>query len=190
MTSTAAPPHLDQLESLSELNLAFLAFVQHRLRADLDCLGLHREARAPLRAASAELLGAAAAFPNALFRLVLPAPQPALHATPADMALHDVCSAILWSARYASRQSPYQARLLFGLQTAEIQRLRALSVTDLQRLAWLPGVLRCAFADRPWLWQWLLTAARPESRRQLALIALQPGVDRDWPPRRPPHPAA
>jgi hypothetical protein len=51
-------------------------------------------------------------------------------------------------------------------------------------------VLRCAFTDRPWLWQWLLSATQPESRSQLTLVALQPGVDRDWPQRRAPHPVA
>jgi hypothetical protein len=191
MTTTLAPPHLDQLEQLFELNRTFLGFVQIRARADLDCLGLHKQVRAALRMADAELLDAAAAFPNALFRLELDAPPHGMHAvTQADGALHDVCSAILWSARYTSRQSPYQARLLFGLDTAEIHCLRALSVTEVQRLAWVPGVLRCAFFDRPWLWQWLLTAAQSESRSQLTLMALQPGIERDWPERRAPHPVA
>ena len=185
------PPHLDQLEQLAELNRTFLAFVQHRLRADLDPLGLPKEARATVRTAPPELLDGVAAFPNALFRLELHAHHPGLHlVSQAEAGLHDLCSAILWSARYTSRQSPYQARLLFGLHTGQIQRLRALSVTDLQRLAWVPGVLRCAFVDRPWLWQWLLSATQPESRSQLTLVALQPGVERDWPQRRAPHPAA
>lgn len=185
-----APPHLDQLEQLSELNRSFLAFVQNRLRADLDCLGLPKQVRIALRAATPEALDGAAAFPNALFRLEIQAPSPSLHVvSPADAGLHDICSAILWSARYTSRQSPYQARLLFGLDTTQIQRLRALSVTELQRLAWVPGVLRCAFIERPWLWQWLLSATQPESRSQLTLVALQPGVERDWPQRRAPHPA-
>jgi hypothetical protein len=44
--------------------------------------------------------------------------------------------------------------------------------------------VHCAFAGRDWLWSELLTDPRPEMRQQLALIALQPGLPRDWPARR------
>ncbi|HZL93711.1 MAG TPA: hypothetical protein VFB99_08705, partial [Vicinamibacterales bacterium] len=86
--------------------------------------------------------------------------------------------------------STYQARLLFGLEAAEIQRLRALPLAELQRLAWTPGILQCAFTDKTWLWQSLLRATQPEARQQLTLLALQPGIERDWPQRRPPQPVA
>jgi hypothetical protein len=185
-------PNLDHLQQVQELNRVFLAFIQTRLREQLDCLGLPVAARPPLRLASPEALDAVAAFPQALFRLEL-APradallQDATRSSP-DTPLHDMRSAILWSARHASWHSPYQARLLFGLQAAEIQRLRALPLAELQRLAWAPGILRCAFADKDWLWRWLLRAPQPESRRQLTLLALQPGIERDWPQRRPAQP--
>jgi hypothetical protein len=185
-------PNLDHLQQVQELNRAFLAFIQTRLREQLDCLSLPAVARAPLRQASVELLDAAAAFPQALFRLQLaPSASPVLRDASRfapDASLHDMCSAILWSTRYASRHSAYQARLLFGLPAADIQRLRALSVADLPRLAWTPGILRCAFTDKEWLWQWLLRATQPESRQQLTLLALQPGIERDWPQRRPAQP--
>jgi hypothetical protein len=185
--------HLDHLEQLQEVNRTFLGFLQTRLRAELDCLGLPLGARATVRGADSAQLDAIAAFPQALFRLELGAqnagPQ-AVAAAAADGELHEVCSAILWSARYTSRQSPYQARLLFGFQPQQIQRLRALSVTELQRLAWAAGLLRCAFTDKDWLWHWLLSATQPEARAQLTLVALQPGIERDWPQRRSARPVA
>lgn len=187
----ATPTHLDHLEQLQEVNRTFLGFLQNRLRAELDCLGLPSAARATVRSAGSAQLDAVAAFPQALFRLELGAQSAGLHgptAAAADGELHEVCSAILWSARYTSRQSPYQARLLFRFQPQQIQRLRALAVTELQQLAWAPGLLRCAFTDKEWLWQWLLSATQPEARAQLTLLALQPGIERDWPHRRPAHP--
>jgi hypothetical protein len=60
-------------------------------------------------------------------------------------------------------------------------------LADLQQLARVPQLVLCAFAGRDWLWNELLTDARPEARRQLALIALQPGLARDWPARRAPR---
>ena len=190
-TTMSTSPNLDHLQQVQELNRAFLAFIQTRLREQQDGLGLPTVARTALRLASAELLDVVAAFPQALFRLQLaPSPSPVLRDVARfapDAALHDMCSAILWSARYASRHSAYQARLLFGLQAADVQRLRALPVADLQRFAWVPGILQCAFADQEWLWQGLLRATQPESRQQLTLLALQPGIERDWPLRRPPQ---
>jgi hypothetical protein len=187
-------PNLDHLQQVQELNRAFLAFIQARLREQLDCLGLPTAARSALRVASPALLDAVAAFPQALFRLRLgPSVSPAPHDTAyfaGDASLHDMVSAILWSARHASWYSAYQARLLFGLEAAEIQRLRALPLADLQRLAWTPGILQCAFTDKNWLWLWLFRATQPEARQQLTLLALQPGIERDWPQRRPPQPVA
>jgi hypothetical protein len=184
------PTHLDHLQQLQEVNRTFLGFLQNRLRAERDCLGLPGAARATVRTASAGQLDAVAAFPQALFRLELGAPAQPHPAAAPDPELHEVCSAILWSSRYTSRQSPYQARLLFGFQPQQIQRLRALSVTELQQLAWAPSLLRCAFTDKDWLWPWLLCATQPEARAQLTLVALQPGIERDWPQRRPAHPVA
>jgi len=94
---------------------------------------------------------------------------------------------ILLAARQASRQSPYHARLLFGLAVSEVPRLVAFTLADLQRLAATPALLHCALADRQWFWHGLLTASRPESRHQLTLMALQPVVEQGWPQRRAPH---
>jgi hypothetical protein len=55
---------------------------------------------------------------------------------------------------------------------------------DLQHVANGRDLVHCAFPGRDWLWSELLTDPRPEMRQQLALIALQPGLPRDWPARR------
>jgi hypothetical protein len=51
-------------------------------------------------------------------------------------------------------------------------------------------VLQCAFDERPWFWRDLFTATRPEVRRQLTLLALQPCLAMGWPQRRPPQSTA
>jgi hypothetical protein len=140
-----------------------------------------------------DLIEPVALFPRALFHLAIaPAEHrdggelPAHH----DEAEHDLVLSMLLAARHASRQSPFEARLLFGLEADEIATLGALALVDLQRLAGTPGVLQCALRERHWFWHGLLTATRPEIRRQLTLMALQPGVAVDWPTRRPPHASA
>ncbi len=77
---------------------------------------------------------------------------------------------------------------LLGLGVSQIELLRSLSLPDLARLAAASDVVHCAFTDQDWLWHGILTDTRPESRRQLALVALQPGLPRDWPQRRPARP--
>lgn len=184
---TTAP--LDQLDQVQELNRTFVGFLQNRARANGDCLGLPNAMHATLRNADPSLLDAVATVPQALFTLELDARHWSSDEAP-DVELHEVCSAILWGARYASRQSPYQAGLLFRLSPQQIQRLRTLSVAELQKLAWSQNLLRCSFAERDWIWQWLFSATQPELRAQLTLVALQPGVERDWPQRRAAHPVA
>jgi hypothetical protein len=83
-----------------------------------------------------------------------------------------------------SRHNVYQARLLLGLGSRAIALLRGLSLGALQPLASAPRVLTCAFRGREWLWVELLGAEHDEVRRRLALVALQPGLEREWPLRR------
>lgn len=186
--------NLDHLPQVHELNKAFLELLQARARSQRDCLGLPAGARLALCAAGDAWLESVAQFPRALFRLDLNARGRALDVeplrSPFDASYHDLCWSILWSARQASRQSSYQARLLFGLAETEIRLLYAMSLADLKKLASEPDILRCAFAEREWLWRKLLSDARPEARRELALAALQPGVEGDWPERRPAQPVA
>jgi hypothetical protein len=177
---------LDQLQQVHELNRAFLALAQIRAGEGNACFGLPPSLRRALASAAPSLLEGVACFPRALFRAELDA-ELAQSSADFDEAEHDLCLSVLLAARHASRHSAYQARLLFGLGAADVERLRSAPLAEIQQLASRPGVLQCAFSERHWFWPGLLTATRPELRRQLTLMALQPGVALDWPQRRPPH---
>jgi hypothetical protein len=190
MPKTAA---LDQLYQVHELNRAFVGLLQARVLQSRSCLALPASAHAAVAAASSPLLEGVAAFPCALFQIRLGSrPWPACADAVADFddAERHLCLSILFAVRQTSRESPYQARLLFGLMPADVERLRGSALVDVQQLACAPGVLRCAFGDRNWFWPQLFTATRPEQRRQLTLMALQPCLAAGWPQRRPPQPIA
>jgi hypothetical protein len=181
-------PAADPLEQVHELNRVFLTFLQACARDDLDCLGLPDAARRLLRSSRTAGLDAIADFPRALFEVRVAGPSavpPQRYSAERIESLRQSMNlTILLCAWTFSRQSVYHARFLLGLDAAPIQRLRALQLTDLQRLAFAPDVVSCAFAAREWLWVELFTETRTEERRQLALVALQPGLERDWPARR------
>ena len=166
----------------------FLTHLQTRVRGNLDCCGLPDAARLPLRRASAESIAVIAEFPRALFDLKLDERASSTVRDPLrsrdDGAHHALGLTILLCAWTLSRQSIYQARLLLGLETRTIQRLRAMQLSDLQPLANSPQLVLCAFIGRDWIWSELISETRPEVRQHLALIALQPGLGRDWPARR------
>jgi len=188
----SATLYLDQVQQLRELNRAFLSLLQERVQSEQPCFGLPANLCPRLRSASGEFLDAVAGFPRALFRVRIEARSrfaAAEHPVAAlpDESEHALALSILLAARQASRQSPYHARLLFGLAVSEVPRLVAFTLADLQRLAATPALLHCALADRQWFWHGLLTASRPESRHQLTLMALQPVVEQGWPQRRAPH---
>ena len=185
--------NLDHLQQVQELNRAFLGLLRRRIQDGRPSFAVPSAVRPLLRHAADELIDAVALFPRALFRLSVVASErrergdlTAYH----DEAEHELVLSMLLAARQASRQSVYQARLLFGLEAQDIASLGALPLVGLQGLAGTPGVLQCALRDRYWFWDGLLTATRPELRRQLTLMALQPGVAVDWPARRPPHASA
>jgi hypothetical protein len=190
MSAEIRPEHLEQLW---ELNRAFLDFLQLRARTGRECLGLSTAARVALRDADAAALDEAARLPRALFQIdceagvdVTSEPMPAVDH---DSQQHHVTLQILWAVRQTSRQSPYQAKLLFDLDAGEVEHIGSLALAGLERLAACRRVLRCAFPAQDWLWPPLLLDMRPESRRQLALIALQLGLKNEWPRRRAAHPA-
>ena len=189
----SATARLEHLEPVHELNRSFLGFLQSRAQVERDCLGLPATARTPLRAADGPLLDHVARFPRALFQVrcdgVVGVGQEAAAVGERDGRYHELALSILWAARQTSRQSPYQAQFLLGLGVPEIELLRSLALPDLERLAAASNVVHCAFAGQHMLWHGILTDTRPESRRQLALVALQPGLAHDWPQRRPAHPA-
>jgi hypothetical protein len=178
-------------QHVKELNRAFLGWLQIRARAQRGCLGLPAPLRPVLRAASPEWLDALADFPSALFRLRLDARPPARTVLPAsaelDEAERGLGLSILLAARHTCRQSAYQARVVFALEPAEVERLASASLADVQLYAATPGLLQCALADRQWFWSGLFSATLPEARRQLTLMALQPRTPQRWPARRPPH---
>ena len=182
---------LDQLQQIHELNWAFLGLVQIRARDGRACFGLPVPLAPEIALAGPPVLEGAACFPRALFHADVGkvCSRTELGAD-FDEAEHDLCLSILLAARHASRHSAYQARLLFGLEVSDIERLRGSPLILLQQLASVPGVLHCAFRERQWFWRGLLTATRPELRRQLTLMALQPGIALGWPQRRPPHASA
>jgi hypothetical protein len=182
--------NLEHLQQIQELNRAFLGLLQKRIHEGCPCFGLPPAVRPILRRTPDELVDAVALFPRALFRLAIAASERRERGDVAayhDEPEHELVLSMLLAARHASRQSAYEARLLFGIEAHEVASLSALPLGDLQRLAATPGVLQCALRERYWFWHGLLTATRPELRRQLTLMALQPGIAVDWPLRRPPH---
>jgi hypothetical protein len=187
-----ATVRLEHLEPVHELNRSFLGFLQSRARVERDCLGLPASAQSSLRVADGTLLDDVARFPRALFQIRCDGVVGAGHEPTAvgerDARYQELALSILFAARHMSRQSPYQAQVLLGLGVAQIELLRSLALPELGRLAAVADVLRCAFTGQDWLWHGILTDTRPESRRQLALVALQPGLAREWPQRRPAHP--
>jgi hypothetical protein len=185
---TSRRPTGEQFEQVHELNRVFLRFLQASVRDAADLLDLPAGAREPLSAASQPLLDAVAEFPRALFRLSLDprasgGPREPLK-TRAESLRHSVNLTILLCAWTFSRQSVYQARLLLGLESRTIAELRSLQLTSLQQLALGPRIVLCAFPAREWLWVELFKETRPEARRRLALIALQPGLEHEWPAKR------
>src|SRR5688572_10158555 len=129
---------LDQLQQLHELNRAFLGLLQSRLRERRACLGLPPAAHAVVAAAGASLLEGVALFPRALFRVRFgPRAWPACADDAADFddAEHQLNLTILFAVRHTSRHSGYQARLLFDLEPADVERLRASPLAEMQQLA-------------------------------------------------------
>lgn len=184
-------PTAEQIEQVHELNRAFLRYLQTCAHEGLDMLDLPLRAKAVLAATRPEVLDGIAQFPCSLFRLNIEEDAGARRTSAAQLVMkrnesmrHSVSLAILMSAWTFSRQSACQARLLLGMDLRTIARLRGAQVTDLQDLALQPRLVLCAFPAWEWLWIELLTETRPEIRRQLALIALQPGLEHGWPVSR------
>jgi hypothetical protein len=169
----------DHVEEIRALNRLFLDTLQTRARVGEECLGLGRAAVALLSKAPPACLELLAAFPRALFQLCL-SPTRSLRVMDPDVRSAGQPSrqalqlTILHSAWSMSRHSPYAARLFLGLEEQDLRALRATTLSDLPRLSASGQLVTCAFTDSARLWQKLLTETRPESRRQLLLIGLQP----------------
>jgi hypothetical protein len=83
---------------------------------------------------------------------------------------------LLNAARNFSRTSGYSARLLLRLSDDEVLRFRAAEVDQIVAWSRHEGLVSAAFDDLGWLWRELLTEDRPEFRRRLLLIGLQPDL--------------
>ena len=179
----------DDLDEIRELNRLFIEFLRTCYRRGGECLDLDRSTARLLGEATADCLQTLADLPRALFELRLSDP-PLLNvgdprsdvAQPSWQALQ---LTILHSAWHMSRRNPYAARLFLGLEEGELRFLRTTALCELPRLSTVTGLVACAFPRSAWLWSRLLTETRPESRRQLLLIALQPQLKTPGPQPQP-----
>jgi hypothetical protein len=180
--------HSDAFDQVQEANLLFLRWLQTLDEGDLKRVGFPWIASRELRGADARAVARLAGFPRALFRLRLthrtdgalrPESLKSVDLTPlaSGDAGRVLALTILYSAWSISRESTYRGRLLFGLTAREMHALRTITLSDLPVIALTSLALECAFCDAGWLWQRLLAEPRPEVRRQLVLVALQPPAD-------------
>jgi hypothetical protein len=178
----SAPP-AEPVEQIHELNRLFLRSLQTRTIEGLRRAGLPPAAVTALRHATAAQLDAAAEFPRALFQLVLEQPADAFgHAELPGAAARILELTISYCAWSTCRESIYHARLFFGLDAEVIHALRTTPLSELPKLALARARVRCAFPEANCLWKELLMETRPEARRQLVLVALQPPLplQRAW----------
>jgi hypothetical protein len=177
MTRSETP--LSALDEVRQLNQLFLEFLREQLGRN-ERFGLPADAAQLLLTASPEQIDQAARFPRALFRLCLPAQLPPPMLAPMALApgtRGQVLKLILLNAaRNFSRTSGYSARLLLRLSDDEVLRFRAAEVDQIVAWSRHEGLVSAAFDDLGWLWRELLTEDRPEFRRRLLLIGLQPDL--------------
>jgi hypothetical protein len=171
---------ISALEEIRQLNQFFLEYLRERRVARDDSFGLPAVVAELLESASPEQIEQAASFPRALFRLCLPPGMPDAVRDPLAAARETrgqvLKLVLLNSARNFSRTSGYSARLLLWLTDDDVTRLRAAEVDQIVAWSRFDGIVRAAFDDLDWLWRELLTEMRPEYRRRLLLIGLQPVV--------------
>src|SRR5690606_20405481 len=142
---------------------------------------------ASLRASTPEQLHAAAECRRGLFQLQITgaagAPAARFYSSPLPARILEMT--IAYCAGSTSRESVYHARLFFGLGAEVIHTLRTTPLSELPRLAISRANVVCAFQEAEWLWRQLLVETRPEARRQLVLVALQPPLPSAQTIRRP-----
>jgi hypothetical protein len=175
---SSATPSILALEEIRQANQLFLDFLRARPGVATDHFGLPPAASELLCRATPEQLGRAADFPRALFRLCLPPTAPVAVVDPLDLGPGSgrrvLQVALLLSASNLCRTSGYSARLLLRLNDDDIRRLREAELREILLLSHGDGILRAAYDELDWIWQRLLTESRPEQRRRLLLIGLQP----------------
>ena len=183
-----ALPAGDDFAEIRALNRLFVDFLAGRARRGGDCLGLGRAAVSALRAADPASLDTLAEFPRALFQVRVPRGRACrvadMQADATDVSRYVLKVTILHSAWALSRRNPYLAKLLLGLEDQEVQALVTFDLAEIPARCTAAETVVCAFAQYAWLWHKLLTESRPEARRQLLLIALQPRLDATLPAPR------
>lgn len=180
--ASATTTHDGDLDQVFELNRLFLRLLRSRAAERRPCLGLEASVVRRVRGASDARLDALAELPRALFKLNLDAARvPRRVADPSgprlDSATQSLQLTALLTAWNFSRRSTYAARLFLDLTAAEVVTLGRLPLSSLPPLATQEGLVTCAFARTSWLWRRLLSESRPEQRRRLLLVALQPQTD-------------
>ena len=170
-------------DHVRELNRLFLSFLHNRAHERLDCLGLNDTTVATLRATPPVVLDQLAFdYPGALFRLkldTLRAPVGDARPFSADPAQLSLQSGILNGVWHLARRSTFGARLHLGMRNADVDLLRLMPLLELARLALTMELVGCAYLESEWVWIELLTETRPEYRRYLLLVGMQPNVADD-----------
>jgi hypothetical protein len=173
-------PPLPALDEIRQLNRLFLGYLRSVPQVATDQFGLSRHATDLLCRVSPGAVDRAADFPRALFRLCLPPRASGTVMDPLGLAqasgrriLH---LTLLYNAWHMSRASAYSARLLLRLGDGEIRRLREAEMEDILLMSLSDELVHAEFDDLDWIWQQLLTESRPEQRRWLRLIGLQPDL--------------
>jgi len=179
-------PALEAVDEVRQLNRVFLSFLRARPRIAVERFGLTPAATELLRRSSLDALDRAASFPRALFGFRLPAPDAAAGVAdkPGDRLAGmveetDRCVlqlALLHSAWNLCRTSGYSARLLLRLGDEDVARLRAAEMSEVIGISRIDHVVHAAFDRLEAIWRELLTQSRPDQRRRLWLIGLQPGA--------------
>lgn len=175
--SPAGPP-LGAIEEVRQLNRLFLGFLRERPEVATRHFGLSESASAMLARADYDQIDCAADFPRALFRLHLPGDAPAAVPDPLGLTRESgrrvLQVTLLHSAWSLCRSSGYSARLLLRMTNDEVRRLKDADVNTILMLSLADDVVQAAFDELDWIWPRLLTESRPEHRRRLLLIGLQP----------------
>ena len=185
---------LDQLQQIHELNRAFLGCSNRGSASAARASACRRPPRPPWRRPAAGARGRRGVPARAVSRAARAARLARVRRRrrPTSTRPSTTCVSRSCSPRgIRAATARYQARLLFGLDPSDVERLRALAARG-HAAARLRARRRsrARSRERQWFWQQLFTVTRPELRRQLTLMALQPCLALGWPQRRPPQPSA
>ena len=172
-------PHRNELAEIRELNHLFLILLQRRARQGAGCLGLPAPISRQIRDATPAAIRGLSAFPRALFTLNLDCIEAAgsVVEVSTDNLSHThqaLALTILLTAWNMTRHRGFQARMFLGMSVPEAVFLRELPLSELHRLAPMPGLLGCAFREAGKLWASLLHHAANGLPPALLLLGLQP----------------